>query len=200
MNEKKKARRLGEHFVDCQHYTSLLGRKKKKRIRYQGWVNDICSAWNQGQNGLFPPDHSVEAITPEVCESVNREVRNAIAKLKPDERRFVELFYFDFNSYQEIARKLDKKAHKLERIHKRAIGKLRLLLTGFVKEHFDLDVGQNTDCIICSSPHREELDLLISSKKEEETCSKLIKIFKQKYGIEIKTPQLIIGHRRKHMI
>jgi RNA polymerase sigma factor (sigma-70 family) len=200
MNGKKKAGHFGNHIVDGQSCTQPLERKKRGRIRYQGWVKDICSVWNHGINEASPPDHSTKTFSPEACDSINREVRKAVAKLRPDERRFVEMFYFEFNSYREIARRLDRKTHKLERIHQRAIGKLRLLLAGFVKEHFGLDVEQNTDCIICSSSHREEMDRLINTKKEEETYSSLIKRFKQKYGIEIKTPQVLIGHRRKHMI
>jgi hypothetical protein len=202
MGEKKKACRLGEHLVDSQRYNypHLSGRKKKGRIRYQGWVNDTYSAWNQGINGAYPPDHWMKTISPEACDLINREVRKAVEKLRPDERRFIKMYYFEFNSYREIARKLGKKKHKLGRIHQRAIGKLRLLLAGLVKKRFCLNVEQKTDCIICSSHHREELDRLISSKKEEETYSRLIKTFKQKYGIEIKTPQAIIGHQRKHMI
>lgn len=200
MNEKKKTRRFEKRALDDQPGIRFPWRKKKRRIRYQRWVDDISSAWNQGPDGESPADCSLKTLNRKECESIEGEVRKAVAKLQPDERRFVEMFYFEFNSYRDIARRLNKKIHKLERIHQRAIGKLRLLLASLVKEHFGMDVEKNTDCIICSSPHREKLERLINSKKEEETYSGLIKTFRQKYGIEIKTPQVIIGHRRKHMI
>jgi hypothetical protein len=41
---------------------------------------------------------------------------------------------------------------------------------------------------------------LIQAKKEKETYKSLIRIFKEKYGLKIKTPQVIIGHKKKHMV
>ena len=116
------------------------------------------------------------------------------------EKQFVRLFYFEFKSYQQIARILKKKVYKLERIHQRALDKLRIFLADFVKKRFKLNVPIDTDCIICNSPFREEMDQLIKNKKEEETYRSLIRIFTQKYGIDIRTPQVIIGHKKKHMI
>lgn len=127
-------------------------------------------------------------------------------KLTPLERQFVEYFYFEYKSYQEISLILNKKIHKLERIHNRALSKLKMLLSDYVKTRFKLNLPQETDlkmhshCIICKSPFRQELDELIKAKKEEETYKSLIGIFKEKYGLEIKTPQVIIGHKRKHMV
>jgi len=123
-----------------------------------------------------------------------------VEKLSFVEKQFVRLFYFEFKSYQQIARILKKKVYKLERIHQRALDKLRIFLADFVKKRFKLNVPIDTDCIICNSPFREEMDQLIKNKKEEETYRSLIRIFTQKYGIDIRTPQVIIGHKKKHMI
>jgi hypothetical protein len=63
-----------------------------------------------------------------------------------------------------------------------------------------LEVSQKTDCVICNSPFRPELDELIKNKKKEETNARLIRIFSQRYGLEIKTPQVIISHQKRHMV
>jgi RNA polymerase sigma factor (sigma-70 family) len=197
---KKKDRRRGHEFVD--HYSSSLsyGRKKRGRIRYLGWLTELCGRLDQEieQRILGSSVDSEEDRKRQ--ESINREVRKAVQKLRPLERQFVELFYFDFRSYQQIAGIMKKKIYKLERLHQRALGKLRIVLSYFVKEQFKLEPLQKTDCVICNSPFRKELDELIRSKKDEETYARLIKTFRQKYGINVKTPQTIIGHRRKHMI
>jgi hypothetical protein len=133
-------------------------------------------------------------------ELIKQEVRRAVKRLSDEERIFIEKFYFEFKSYQEIAGILKKRIYKLERIHRRALDKMHSLLSDFVKEHFKLEVSQKTDCIICNSPFRQELDELIKNKKKEETYRRLIRIFKQEYGLDVKTPQVIIGHQRKHMI
>ena len=200
MKEKKRDRRFGDHFVD--HYSCSLsyGRRKRGRIRYLDWATELYGCLDEKTKESILQDlpDSKESLKSE--ESINREVRKAVEKLTSVEKQFVQLFYFEFRSYQEIARILRKKTYKLERIHQRALGKLRIVLFDFVKKRFKLDVPEDTDCIICKSPFRKELDKLIRNKKEEETYARLIRIFKQKYGIDIKTPQVIIGHRRKHMI
>ena len=145
-------------------------------------------------------ESSDDTIAHKRQEAIKRVVRRAVKKLSEEERIFIEKFYFEFKSYQEIAGILKKRIYKLERIHRRALDKMRILLSDFVKERFKLEVSQKTDCLICNSPFRQELDELIKNKKKKETYGRLIRIFKQKYGLDIKTPQVIIGHQRKHMI
>ncbi len=200
MKDKKKDRRFGDHFVDHYNCSLAYGRKKRGRVRYLGWATELYGRLDEEIEEKILQDFpdSKESLKRE--ESINREVRKAVKRLSSVEKQFVQLFYFDFKSYQEIARILKKKVHKLERIHQRALGKLRIILADFVKERFKLDVPEDTDCIICKSPFRQELEELIRNKKEEETYAPLIKIFKQKYGVDIKTPQVIIGHRKKHMV
>jgi RNA polymerase sigma factor (sigma-70 family) len=196
MKGKNKDRRSGDHYVD--HYSSHLSydRRKGGRIRYLNWAIELYGCFDDEiQKRIL---HNSSGSKQD--DSINREVRKAIAKLLPEERQFVQLFYFEFKSYREISRKLKRKIHKLERIHQRALDKLRILLTDFVEARFGLKIPQKVDCIICKSPFRRELDELIRNKREDETYSRLISIFKQKYGIKIKTPQVIIGHKKKHMV
>lgn len=200
MKEKKKDRRLGDHFVDYRPCSLYPRRKKSSRIRYLNWSDEVYGSPDRELEKRSTRANSRRSIAPEADERIILEVRKAMERLQPDERRFVELFYFKFMSYQEIARKLRKRIYRLERLHDRALGKLRLLLADFVKERFGFDAAPDTNCPICRSPYREELDRLINGKKAEETYSRLIKVFKQRYGINVTTPQVIIGHQRKHMV
>lgn len=176
------------------------GRRKRGRVRYLNWATELYGCPDEEIGNKFLQDSPKSKDRFEAEESINQEVRKAVERLSSDERQFIELFYFDFKSYREIACILRKKAYKLERIHHRALGKLRILLADFVKNRFQLYVPQKTDCMVCQSPYRKEMDELIKNKKPEETYGPLIKIFKQKYGIDIKTPQVIIGHQKKHMV
>jgi RNA polymerase sigma factor (sigma-70 family) len=200
MKKKKNDKRCGDHFVDQYSCSLSYGRRKRGRIRYLNWATELFGCRDREIEGRILEDRSRCDKESEMNASLNRRVRKAVEKLPFDERRFVQLFYFEFQSYQEISGKLKKRTHKLERIHHRALGKLRILLADFVQERFKLEIPEDTDCIICKSPFRRELDELIRKKAEDETYSRLIKIFKQKYGIVIRTPQVIIGHVRKHMI
>jgi hypothetical protein len=196
VKRKSKDRRSGNLYVD--HYTCSLSyhRRKRGRIRHLNWATELY--------GCFDDEIQRKILQNSCCpkqdDSINREVRKAIAKLSPEENQFVQLFYFEFKSYREISSRLNKKVHKLERIHQRALGKLRILLADFVSKRFGLEVPQNTDCVICRSPFKSQLEKLIRNKRKGETHSRLIRIFKEKYGIQIKTPQVIIGHKKKHMI
>jgi len=200
MRDKKKDRRFVNHYVDHYDCSLSYGRKKRGRIRYLNWATELYGCLDEEIEENILQDFPDNKESFQRDESINREVREAIEKLSFVEKQFVRLFYFEFKSYQQIARILKKKVYKLERIHQRALGKLRIILADFVKKRFKLNVPIDTDCIICNSPFREEMDQLIKNKKEEETYRSLIRIFKQKYGIDIRTPQVIIGHKKKHMI
>ena len=192
MGEGRKDRHFDCDFVDQDDILPFFNWKKRGRIRVIGWAIEFL--------GYSPEDALDSRISQRNEKVIKQEVRKAVDKLSKEERQFIEKFYFEFKSYQEIARILKKKIYKLERIHRRALDKLRILLADFAKDRFKLEVPQKTDCVICRSPFKAELDELIRSKKKEETYAQLIRTFKRRYGITITTPQVIIGHQRKHMV
>jgi len=199
-HKKKKDRRFGHHFVDLYNSSLSYGREKRNRIRYLNWATELFGHLDEEIEKKTFADLSDEGNYQVVDEETNQKVREAVAKLTPLERQFVEYFYFEDKSYREISVILNKKIHKLERIHNRALTKLKMLLSNYVKTRFKLSIPEKTDCIICTSPFRQELDRVIRAKKEEETYKSLLRVFKEKYGLDIKTPQVIIGHKKKHMV
>jgi RNA polymerase sigma factor (sigma-70 family) len=212
-HHKKKDRRFGHHFVDFYNSSLSYGRKKRKRIKCLNWADEIFghSDEEEAKNydaEIFDEKRSqVEDDGDPFREETNLKVREAMERLSPLERQFVEHFYFEDKTYREISVILNKSIHRLERIHHRALGKLKMLLFDYVKTRFKLNLPEQKDlkaqtscCIICKSPFRQELDNLIQAKKEEETYKSIIRIFKEKYGLKIKTPQVIIGHKKKHMV
>ena len=200
MKDEKEDKRRGNEFVDHYSSSSSYGRNKRARIRRFNRMTEL----------LGHPDREIEqrilGSSFPSQESSRREdlidcqVRSAVGRLSPAERLFIELFYFEFRSYQEIAGIMNKKTHKLERLHQRALGKLQILLADFVKAQFKLELPQRKYCAICNSSFRKELEKLIRGKKEEETYSRLLRVFRQEYGVNLKTPQAIIGHKKKHMV
>jgi RNA polymerase sigma factor (sigma-70 family) len=205
-HKKKKDRRFGHHFVDFYNSSLSYGRKKTSRIRYLNWATELFGYSDPEIENKVLTELSSEEKSSAVDdvdllrEEIDHKVREAVGKLSPLERQFIEYFYFEYKSYQEVSLILNKTIRKLERIHHRALTKLKILLSDYVKTRFKLSVPEETDCMICKSPFRQELDKLIKAKKKEETYKSLIRVFKEKYGLEIKTPQVIIGHKRKHMV
>jgi RNA polymerase sigma factor (sigma-70 family) len=206
MNKKEKDRRFGHHFVDFYNSSLAYGRKKKRRTRYLNWADEIFGHSDEEEAKNYDAEISdekrsqVEDADDPFREETNLKVREAVERLSLLERQFIEHFYFEDKTYREISVLLNKSIHRLESIHHRALGKLKMLLSDYVKTRFKLNLPEQTECIICKSPFRQELDNLIRAKKEEETYKSLIRIFKKKYGLEIRTPQVIIGHKKKHMI
>lgn len=201
-----KDRRFGPHFVDFYNSSLAYGRKKRRRIRY---LNSADEVFGQSDEEMEKQallelssegSHQVTDVEYPGREEIILMVSEAIKRLPPMERQFVECFYFECKSYREISVILNKDIRKLERIHNQALIKLKMLLSDYVKARFKFNIPKETACIICKSPFRQELDKLIQAKKEKETYKSLIRIFKQKYGLNIKTPQVIIGHKKKHMI
>jgi RNA polymerase sigma factor (sigma-70 family) len=200
MKRSEKDRRLGHHFVDHHTCTLSPGKKKRRRIRNLSWVTELYGV----SDGESPDKGGWISAGPgeeqRESDSIDLEVRKAVARLRPDEKQFVELFYFQFRSYKEIARRAGKKVHKLETINSRVREKLKLLLAGFVKKRFGIAASPVSDCIICNSPDRAAIDQLIRKKRDDQTYSRLMSILRSEYGLDIRTPQVIIGHRRKHMV
>lgn len=207
MNKKnsfasRKDRRFGNHFVD--YYTCSLGygRKKRPRIRYLEWAQgkvDFCSPFEKDLFFSMNPSDSPKDIELETT------VEKALDKLNEEEKRFIQYFYYDCFSYEKISQILGKRKYKLEKIHKDAKEKLKLVLKSFVKKRFGISLSldasaKDMDCIICKSPHTKKLDELIKKKKKNQTWSRLIKLFKKDYGVNIKTPQILITHQKKHMV
>ena len=199
MKDKKEDKRRGHEFVDYYNSSLSYGRKKRARIRCTNRVTELFGHLDREIEQRILGSSAPNQERSEREELIDRQVRAAVEKLLPTERQFVELFYFQVQSYQEIAGTMKTKIYKLERLHQRALGKLRILLTDFVEEQFKLKLPKETNCVICNSPFRKELDELIRGKEEEETYSRLIRVFRKKYGINVRTPQTIIGHLRKHM-
>jgi len=189
-------RRKKDHFVD--YYTCSLGygRKKRKRIRALNWVTgkeepDFASAEIELVEKLKDEESRIE---------LEKKVAKAMDKLDSLEKEFIRYFYFDCLSYNRITQLLDKTKDRLERVHRSALEKLRFCLKDYVSQRYKLIIPQEKRCMICSHSSRKELEDLIRAKKKEETWKKILRIFKQKFNLEIKTPQILINHQKKHML
>ncbi len=165
----------------------------KGKIIYQNWIVDIGvdpgqSGKLQIQSDLIKPDKQVVSA-----------VRKALEQLESHEQDFIESYYFQGKTYREIAQLQNRRISRIEGLHRRSLAKLKKYLARFVKERFDIDAEIGRDCIICYSPHKEKIDKLIKNKKKQETWKNIIKILKEKYQIQIKTPQVLIGHQKYHL-
>jgi hypothetical protein len=101
-------------------------------------------------------------------------------------------------TYQQIADKSGRRIHSLEALHKRALKKLRKILAPLVAREYGVKTKPFNSCVLCCSPLRAEIDVLIAARPPEKTWRQVIRILEEKYRIIIITPQTIIGHQKYH--
>lgn len=186
-----------------------------KRLTYQNWIvklgrdpDDLrLNEIPEPAQKLFTPLEKLSngpEFGPKAVSSDQRQeriieaVREGLSQLDENEREFLILFHFMGRSYRQIAESSGREIYRLEALHLRALKQLRALLARFVEEEFDIRSENHPDCPICASPDRDEIDQLIDQKKAEETWSGTIRQIKDRFGIRIKTPQVLIGHKRFH--
>jgi len=170
-----------------------------KRTIYQNWIVEIGH-----EPGVMPTDMTVEPVfaegASEADDPIAREVSAAIELLSAEEREFVIRFHFMGQGYKEISQLSGRAIYKLASIHKRAIKKLRLSLAGFVSARYGLKLKRMTNCPICESTHRDQIEQVIATKTDESTWRPIIKALRERFDIVISTPQQLIGHTKYHRL
>ncbi len=164
-----------------------------KKLIYQDWIVQLGYDPNQLAN-IFS-----HLQKPLYNQKIIKAVRKAVDKLKPAEKDFIERYYFQGYSIEQIALDLNLSKKNINVRHHLALIKLRKYLALFVKEQFGLETQINQNCLICNSVYTKEINRLIRSKKKEETWKRIIRILKEKYKIKIKSPQILIGHQKYHL-
>jgi len=177
-----------------------------QRIVYWDWILQLADAPPSDRTGSrkLPPSEPLtsEQIAREQQrrELIEREVARAMDNLAGEEQGFIRRFYFEGKRNQTMAEQSGRAVHKLEALHKRAFRKLRRDLTPLVKKLYALETTQDSlkSCVICNSPYRPQIDLLIRYREKSETWRNIIRTIRREYGIRISTPQILIGHEKYH--
>jgi len=194
--DQHKDKRRKNHFVDYYACSLGYGRKKGKRIRALNWVEGV-----EEPESVSEESDLIERMKEEKAKvELEEKVEDSLDRLENAEREFIRLFYFDCKSYDQISEIMNKTKDRLERIHRSALEKLKFILKGFVSQRYKIKISPERKCLICSHPEREKLDELIKTKKEEETWKKILRTFKEEFNLEIKTPQTMINHQKRHMV
>lgn len=130
---------------------------------------------------------------------IRARVRDAVMRLSRLEQEFVQLFWFEGRRLVEISELLGIRPHNLDGFNRRILKKLKRMLSGYVRERFGINEPIGRNCVICSHPRRHEIDAVLLTKKPEETCSRVSRELKRRFGLTALTPQTIIGHIKYHI-
>lgn len=184
----------------------------KRKLIYDNWIAEtgvdphsqsLPEGWEESHisidevaNVLIDPgtdnDHGTDLAV------LRAEVRSAVAKLNEDERELVERIYFMGESLQELADKLGRRRHSLEALHRRCRKKLIRHLTQFVDQRWGAGLRTGVRCLVCDSPHRREIDLLIAERDRTLTWKPVLKAIRERFGLNAVTAQLLRGHEQYH--
>ncbi len=168
-----------------------------KRIVYQNWIVDI------GRDPSLPQEEIVAQVEASDAYELRSRVREAIQSLDEKERELIEQVYFLGQSFRSVSDATGRAVYKLEALHRRAFRKLRNNLTTFVRTRFQLDdiAGEEDcdSCAICSSLLRVDIERLIAGRSRVETWRPLMKCLRSDFGLDIRSPQILISHEKYHM-
>ena len=170
-----------------------------RKIKYQNWIYEIFTETDS-------PEENFSAVKAD--SELEQQVKQALARLSEREKIFIEEFYYQGRSYKEISAILKINLKQAEYLHRRATSKLKNLLADFVERKFKIKTDEVTldksvtnrksgvICVICRNPKQKEIEKVIGSKKEHQTWRIILKKLKQKFNLDIKAPQILIGHMR----
>jgi len=165
------------------------------RILYQNWIVerglDPHSDWplqdpeNQGRIG-------------ERSEQIRAAVQCALGQLEDEERELIVRHHIMGESIRRIARQSGRDIHRVESLHHSGMGKLRKMLAPMVKELFGVETAKREDCPVCSSAHFRQLERIIRDRDRRQTWQPIMRLFRRRYNLVIKCPQVLVGHERYH--
>jgi len=165
----------------------------KERIVYQNWIVSL------GRDPSLPADNTV-GETASYNEEILSAVQVALAALTSEEESFIRAFYFQGWGYRQISGQTGRELYKLEALHQRAVDKLKTHLSVLLDGKYGLAERRPRTCPLCQHERRAEIDRVLASKKEWETWGRCLSILREQYGIPVRTPQLLIGHCKYHMV
>lgn len=175
------------------------------RVVYQNWIVDLGFDPDRrvdlpGEDWSATPDGDTQSVeSSDRSSKIRLVVGKAISHLDEEEQEFVIHFYFMGESYQSLSDRSGRAIHKLEAVHRRAIRKLKRQLASLVDEMYGLSTTTFVTCPVCRSPDRAELDSLIADRDRRQTWRPVLKELRERFGMKIRSPQILIGHEKYHM-
>lgn len=171
-----------------------------RRLTYSNWIAET------GAQGRFAPmwaendDLSENRTTESIRrqKKVEKTVRRAVNELPQDARELVIRYHFMGQSIGYISEATGRRKSKLAALLRSAHRILKKRLAAVLGENYGASSKATGTCPVCESPHRAEINLLIDSRDRARTWRPVIAALRQRYGIKITAPQVLIGHEKYH--
>ena len=179
----------------------------RNRVSFEDWISALCASPERDRERerdwapCTEADEKEREENERRADKISREVRRALELLDKGERESVELYYFMGESLENITERLSVSKRQVEKNLRVGTLKMKRILYKFVRESFQLmKTPSQPNCLICASSDRDIAEKIIKSKKPEEPWRRVMRELREKLGIEIRTPQSLIGHVRYHLL
>ncbi|HSG99132.1 MAG TPA: sigma factor-like helix-turn-helix DNA-binding protein [candidate division Zixibacteria bacterium] len=157
-------------------------------VRFAEWMSALALAGGAERD---------EADSGAAAE-IERRVRDALEELEEFERVALEHYHFMGRTPSQIAAECRRSERAVRRALREGAEKLRFALAEFVSQRFEIPPPSIAGCPICASAHRRRAERIIAGKQSDETWRRVIRELRERAGIEIKTPQELVGHSKYH--
>ena len=177
-----------------------------RRLIYQNWIVDL--GFDPSNRATIPSDPwvmsrvditEIDREQVKRTENLRKRVTESIERLDQIEREFIRLYYYLGFSYKQISYMTGRQTHKLEALHKRSLNRLRLLLSTYAEDKYGIKSKPQTNCPVCSSNERDQIDEIIESRDKTETWKPVMRKIREQCGLHLRSPQILIGHEKYHI-
>lgn len=142
-------------------------------------------------------DHQLTESELTVRERRIEAVQSAIAALPATEQAVIRLTHFEGATAQEIAASQNLAPATVLNLHHRALKRLRKVLSPLATREFKIPAIV-TNCVICSSPYRAQIDELLRSQPPGATYRSAMRTIRIKFSVNIVSAMTIVGHCKYH--
>lgn len=159
-------------------------------INYCSWIAEVATV------NCWPS----ESTSPDELETRDRRiqaVQTAVASLPRGEQAIIRSFFFDGLTMPQIADDLGIGLQTAMNLYTRALRQMRKQLKSFAISEFNLP-GRESACVICSSPHRNEIEKILAGHIPGQPYRDCIRSIRQRFNLTIVSVMTIIGHRKYH--
>ena len=186
----------------------------KKRVIYQNWLVEIGYDPKLGGphkteieqisiDELFESGFDIEQKLDtrkqvERTDFIRTAVQDALGKLTEEEREFIIRFHFMGEKYIEISEKTERELYSLVAFNDQIIKKLKKHLRKFVQAEFKIGPEKEPTCPICLSPHKNDINKILQNRDKKLTWKHVMLKIEKQFGLQIKFPQILIGHEKYH--
>ncbi len=160
------------------------------RIKFSSKLTELAS------RGIYETQ-AVEADATIARERRNDAVRRAIESLSDREQSIVRRHHFEGISFRQIADDLGVEMQSVMNCHNRALRRLRKQLMPLVEAEFGM-TGPETACVICSSPHRRQIEEILGAHVRGEPYRETMRDLRRRFNVEIVSVMTIVGHCKYH--